>query len=43
MLLGTLGDRMLGNMLAGKGIRRADHGSKGKRIIRTSYESNLDS
>ena len=28
MLLGTLGARLLGNILASKGINRAGHGSK---------------
>ena len=35
MLLGTLGASLLGNLLAGKGIGRADSGNKkGKRIVR---------
>ena len=43
MLLGTLGARFLGNMLAGKGINRAEYGFKdlqskgGKGIIRAGY------
>ena len=41
MLLGTLGASLLGNMLAGKGITRADYGSKGKIIIRAGYGSKL--
>ena len=50
MLLGTLGANLLGNMLTGKGIIRAGHGSKdlqsndlrfnkGKGIIRAGYGS----
>ena len=48
MLLGTLGVRLLGDMLEGKGINRAGYGSKdfqskgGKRIIRVGYGSKLD-
>ena len=35
MLLGTWGASLLGNLLAGKGIERADSGNKkGKRIVR---------
>ena len=35
MLLGTLGARLLGNLLTGKGIERAGSGNnKGKRIER---------
>ena len=34
MLLGTLGDSLLGNLLAGKGILRAGSGNKkGKGIV----------
>ena len=29
MLLGTLGDTLLGNMLAGKGVNRSGYGNKG--------------
>ena len=45
MLLGTLGTSLLGNMLGGKGINRARHGSKERQsmgrkgIIRTGYGS----
>ena len=40
MLLGTLGTSLLGNMLTGKGILRADYGNKaGKGILRTGYDS----
>ena len=39
MLLGTLGGSLLGNMLAGKGIVRAEYGSKGEGIIRAVYGS----
>ena len=39
MLLDTLGASLLGNMLAGKGITRAEYGSKGKGIIRAGYGS----
>ena len=36
MLLGTLGASLLGNLLAGKGIVRADSGNKkGKGIVKT--------
>ena len=48
MLLGTLGASLLGNMLAGKGINRAEYGSKNlqsnkeKGIIRAYYGSKLD-
>ena len=43
MLLGTLGASLLENILAGKGIIRAEYGSKGgKGIIRTGYGSKLD-
>ena len=33
MLLGTLGESVLGNMLAGKGVVRAGHGSKEEGIV----------
>ena len=37
MLLGTLGDSLLGNLLTGKGIVRATSGNlKGKGIIRAA-------
>ena len=40
MLLGKLGDSLLGNMLAGKGIVRAGYRNKqGKGIVRAAYES----
>ena len=39
MLLGTLGGSLLGNMLAGKGIVRAEYSSKGEGIIRAVYGS----
>ena len=39
MLLGTLGEILLANMLAGKGIVRAGYGSKGEGIIRARYAS----
>ena len=39
MLLVTLGASSLGNMLAGKGIIRAEYGSKGKEIFRAGYGS----
>ena len=32
MLLGTLGANLLGNMLTGKGIVRADYGNKEMKI-----------
>ena len=32
MLLGTLGANLLGNMLTGKGIVRADYGNKKMKI-----------
>ena len=38
MLLGTLGVSLLGNMLAGKGMNRAEEG-----IIRAGYESKISS
>ena len=34
MLLGTLGAKLLGNLLTGKGIVRAGFGNKGKGIVR---------
>ena len=38
MLLGTLGASLLGNMLAGKGIVRADSGKKKRKgIVRAGY------
>ena len=38
MLLGTLGASLLGNLLAGKGIKRAGSGNKkGKGIVRAGY------
>ena len=41
ILLGTLGVRLLGNMLTGKGLLRASYGNKdGKAILRASYWSN---
>ena len=40
MLLGTLGASLLGNMLTGKRVLRADYGSKeGKEILRAGYGS----
>ena len=37
MLLGTLGDSLLGNILAGKGIERVGSGNrKGKGIVRAA-------
>ena len=48
MVLGKLGASLLGNMLAGKGINRAEYGSKNlqsnkeKGIIRAYYGSKLD-
>ena len=42
-LLGTLGASLLGNMLAGKGIVRADSGNKkGKGIVRAAYGKECD-
>ena len=49
MLLRKLGASLLGNMLAGKGVNRAEYGSKdlqskgGKGIIRAGYGSRLES
>ena len=47
MLLGTLGARLLGNMLTVKGIIMAGYGSeqsnKGKGIIRVAYGSKRSS
>ena len=40
MLFGSLGTRLLGNLLAGKGISRAGSGNpseKGKGIVRAGY------
>ena len=48
MLLGTLVSNLLGNMLAGKGVNRAEYCSKdlqskgGKGIIRAGYKSKLN-
>ena len=39
MLLGTLGASFLVNILAGKGVVRAEYGSKGKGIVRGGYGS----
>ena len=40
MLLDTLGDSLLGNMLTGKGILRAGYGNKeGKGMLRAGYGS----
>ena len=40
MLLGTLGARLLENMLAGKRVAKAGYGSKGEGIISASYGPN---
>ena len=41
MLLGTLGESLLGNLLTGKGIERAGSGnSKGKGVVRAAYGNN---
>ena len=39
MLLGTLGASLLGNLLTGKGVVRADYGNKnkGKGVVRAGY------
>ena len=38
VLLGTLDARLLGNILAGKGVIRADYGNKkGKKIVRVGH------
>ena len=43
MLLRTLGDSLLGNMLAGKGIVRAGYGNKkGNGIVRAGYGNKID-
>ena len=43
MLLGTLGASLLGNLLAGKGIVRADsRNKKGKAIVRAGYGKQWD-
>ena len=43
ILLGRLGASLLGNVLASKGIVRADYGNKkGKGTIRTGYGPKLD-
>ena len=43
MLLGTLGARLLGNMLARKGIVRAGFGNKkGKGIVKAGYGNEID-
>ena len=43
ILFGTLGARLLGNMLTGKGILRAGYGNKqGKGILRAGYGSKMD-
>ena len=42
-LLGTLGASLLGDVLAGKGIVRADSGNKkGKGIVRAAYGKECD-
>ena len=43
MLLETLGTRLLGNMLVGKGIVRARYGSEEEGIIRAGYGSKRSS
>ena len=48
MLLGTLGASLLGNLLAGKGILRADSetnkgNNKGKGIVRAGFSRPLSS
>ena len=43
MLLGTLGESLFGNMLAGKGVVRAGSGNKkGKGIVRAGYGYEID-
>ena len=43
MLLGTLGASLLGNLLTGKGIVRADSGNKkGKRVVRAGSGKQWD-
>ena len=43
MLLRTLEDSLLGNMLAGKGIVRAGYGNKkGNGIVRAGYGNKID-
>ena len=43
MLLGTLGESLFGNMLAGKGVVRAGSGNKkGKGIVRAGYGYEMD-
>ena len=43
MLLGTLGANLLGNLLTGKGIVRADSGNKkGKRVVRAGSGKQWD-
>ena len=43
MLIGTLGASLLGNLLIGKGIVRADSGNKKEKgIVRTGYGNKMD-
>ena len=43
MLLGTLGARLLEDLLSGKGIVRASYGNKNvKRIVRAGYGNKID-
>ena len=43
MLLGALGDKLLGNKLAGKGIERVRSGNRnGKRIVRAGFGNDWD-
>ena len=43
MLLGTLGARLLGNLLTGKGIVRAGYGNnKGIGVVRAGYGNQLE-
>ena len=43
MLLGTLGDSLLGHILAGKGIERIGSGKrKGKGIVRAGFGNDWD-